>query len=109
MREGAPTSARWGTRFPLISAFLCVLLLRSLFLCGVFGVVGIFGVVSLVWFLWCGVFGVVSLSTEGAMKIVLFNSGCGRKVLSLKVLFLKFLLNFVQRGDDVLVVGARGC
>ena len=55
------------------------------------------------------VFGVVSLSTEGAMKIVLFNSGGGRKVLSLKVLFLKFLLNFVQRGDDVLVVGARGC
>ena len=41
------------------------------------------------------VFGVVSLSAEGAMEIVLFNSGGGGRVLSVKVLFLKFLLNFV--------------
>ena len=41
------------------------------------------------------VFGVVSLSAEGAMEIVLFNSGGGGRVLSLKILSLKFLLNFV--------------
>ena len=41
------------------------------------------------------VFGVISLSAKGAMEIVLFNSGGGGRVLSLKILSLKFLLNFV--------------